>query len=166
MKWFQSTGLAELMDSEIETFERVREIILWGRSTTAWSARSMRYRISPTRLRRFALEVCLTFPPPYSDHHRGVDLRFHQRRSRLRQRHRYRGFDQGAEPSDCRHHGSHPQPDRGVFRDKGRQHARIGHCPPRYCRKLPALVLAALIGAIGWNLFTWHFGIPSSSSMR
>ena len=27
---FQSTGLAELMDSEIETFERVREIILWG----------------------------------------------------------------------------------------------------------------------------------------
>ena len=24
------TGLAELMDSEIETFERVREIILWG----------------------------------------------------------------------------------------------------------------------------------------
>ena len=27
---FQSTGLAELMDSEIETFERVREIILLG----------------------------------------------------------------------------------------------------------------------------------------
>ena len=27
---FQSTGLAEVMDSEIETFERVREIILWG----------------------------------------------------------------------------------------------------------------------------------------
>lgn len=26
----QSTGLAELMDSEIETFERVRELILWG----------------------------------------------------------------------------------------------------------------------------------------
>lgn len=26
------------------------------------------------------------------------------------------------------------------------------------------LVLAALIGAIAWNLITWHFGIPSSSS--
>ena len=26
------------------------------------------------------------------------------------------------------------------------------------------LVLAALIGAIVWNLFTWHLGIPSSSS--
>ncbi len=26
------------------------------------------------------------------------------------------------------------------------------------------LVLAALIGAIGWNLITWYFGIPSSSS--
>ncbi|MCL1985335.1 MAG: inorganic phosphate transporter [Betaproteobacteria bacterium] len=26
------------------------------------------------------------------------------------------------------------------------------------------LVLAALIGAIAWNLITWHYGIPSSSS--
>ena len=26
------------------------------------------------------------------------------------------------------------------------------------------VVLAALVGAIGWNLFTWYFGIPSSSS--
>jgi len=26
------------------------------------------------------------------------------------------------------------------------------------------LVLAALVGAITWNLITWHFGIPSSSS--
>lgn len=26
------------------------------------------------------------------------------------------------------------------------------------------LVLAALLGAIAWNLITWHFGIPSSSS--
>ena len=26
------------------------------------------------------------------------------------------------------------------------------------------LVLAALIGAIAWNLITWYFGIPSSSS--
>jgi len=26
------------------------------------------------------------------------------------------------------------------------------------------VVLAALIGAIGWNLITWYFGIPSSSS--
>ncbi len=26
------------------------------------------------------------------------------------------------------------------------------------------LVLAALVGAIAWNLFTWYFGIPSSSS--
>jgi PiT family inorganic phosphate transporter len=28
----------------------------------------------------------------------------------------------------------------------------------------PFLVFAALIGAIFWNLFTWYFGIPSSSS--
>ena len=28
----------------------------------------------------------------------------------------------------------------------------------------PAVIFAALIGAISWNLITWHFGIPSSSS--
>lgn len=28
----------------------------------------------------------------------------------------------------------------------------------------PAVIIAALIGAIFWNLFTWYFGIPSSSS--
>ena len=28
----------------------------------------------------------------------------------------------------------------------------------------PAVIFAALIGAIAWNLLTWHFGIPSSSS--
>ena len=28
----------------------------------------------------------------------------------------------------------------------------------------PGVIFAALIGAIAWNLITWHFGIPSSSS--
>src|ERR1700694_5335066 len=28
----------------------------------------------------------------------------------------------------------------------------------------PAVVFAALLGAIAWNLITWFFGIPSSSS--
>jgi PiT family inorganic phosphate transporter len=28
----------------------------------------------------------------------------------------------------------------------------------------PPVIIAALIGAIFWNLFTWYFGIPSSSS--
>src|SRR5580700_10999776 len=28
----------------------------------------------------------------------------------------------------------------------------------------PLVVAAALVGAIFWNLFTWYFGIPSSSS--
>src|SRR5687768_9677039 len=27
-----------------------------------------------------------------------------------------------------------------------------------------SVVLSALLGAIAWNLFTWYFGIPSSSS--
>jgi len=29
---------------------------------------------------------------------------------------------------------------------------------------VPLVIVAALIGAIFWNLFTWYFGIPSSSS--
>ena len=28
----------------------------------------------------------------------------------------------------------------------------------------PEIILAAMIGAIFWNLFTWYYGIPSSSS--
>ena len=28
----------------------------------------------------------------------------------------------------------------------------------------PAVIFSALVGAIAWNLITWHFGIPSSSS--
>lgn len=28
----------------------------------------------------------------------------------------------------------------------------------------PLLILAALVGAVAWNIITWHFGIPSSSS--
>src|SRR5437868_14375617 len=28
----------------------------------------------------------------------------------------------------------------------------------------PTVVFAGLIGAIGWNLATWYFGLPSSSS--
>ena len=29
---------------------------------------------------------------------------------------------------------------------------------------IPYIVLSALIGAISWNLITWHFGLPTSSS--
>ncbi len=35
--------------------------------------------------------------------------------------------------------------------------------PPAHSQGL-IIVLAALIGAIGWNLVTWYFGLPSSSS--
>ena len=31
-------------------------------------------------------------------------------------------------------------------------------------RVTPHLILAALFGAIAWNLFTWYLGLPSSSS--
>ena len=31
-------------------------------------------------------------------------------------------------------------------------------------RSRPTVVFAGLIGAIAWNLITWYFGLPSSSS--
>src|SRR3954447_1238676 len=44
-----------------------------------------------------------------------------------------------------------------------------GLLDPQAIKALPfgagqVLVIAALIAAIGWNLFTWYFGLPSSSS--
>ncbi|MDR2574115.1 MAG: inorganic phosphate transporter [Desulfovibrio sp.] len=39
-----------------------------------------------------------------------------------------------------------------------------GIVPPQVVEGSQILVLAALSGAIAWNLITWYFGIPSSSS--
>ena len=30
----------------------------------------------------------------------------------------------------------------------------------------PTVIFGALVGAISWNIITWHFGIPSSSTSR
>src|SRR5436189_1754285 len=35
---------------------------------------------------------------------------------------------------------------------------------PDVVEKTPAIVFAGLIGAISWNVITWYFGLPSSSS--
>jgi PiT family inorganic phosphate transporter len=40
--------------------------------------------------------------------------------------------------------------------------ASIGDLPVD--EKLLPVILAALMGAVVWNLFTWHFGLPSSST--
>ena len=39
-----------------------------------------------------------------------------------------------------------------------------GIVPPGLVKGCHGLVLAALLGAIGWNLLTWYLGLPSSSS--
>lgn len=39
-----------------------------------------------------------------------------------------------------------------------------GIIKPEIINEKPEVIVAALIGAIFWNLFTWYFGIPSSSS--
>ncbi|NLG33564.1 MAG: inorganic phosphate transporter [Syntrophomonadaceae bacterium] len=42
--------------------------------------------------------------------------------------------------------------------------ATIGHGIVQPDVVTPLILIAALVGAIFWNLFTWYFGIPSSSS--
>ena len=40
----------------------------------------------------------------------------------------------------------------------------IGHGMIDVNMVTPTVIFAALVGAIGWNLITWYFGLPSSSS--
>ena len=47
-------------------------------------------------------------------------------------------------------------------RNRGRSDG--GERDRRRLRSARAPITAALVGAIAWNLFTWYFGIPSSSS--
>src|SRR2546423_6273885 len=39
-----------------------------------------------------------------------------------------------------------------------------GIIDPSVVAQTPAIVFAGLIGAISWNVITWYFGLPSSSS--
>ena len=67
-----------------------------------------------------------------------------------------------------------PAPDRGrsarrcstssarSSRSRWRRPSRTGSCEPDLIT--PTIVFAGLIGAIAWNLITWWFGLPSSSS--
>src|SRR5207249_10397410 len=39
-----------------------------------------------------------------------------------------------------------------------------GIVDPKVVEHAPAIVFGGLIGAISWNVITWYFGLPSSSS--
>src|SRR6059058_4060276 len=39
-----------------------------------------------------------------------------------------------------------------------------GIIDPSVVQQAPAIVFGGLIGAISWNVITWYFGLPSSSS--
>src|SRR5438552_3230778 len=39
-----------------------------------------------------------------------------------------------------------------------------GIIDPKVVEQAPAIIFAGLIGAISWNVITWYFGLPSSSS--
>src|SRR5437879_1374806 len=97
------------------------------------------------------------------DRDRGAAVRLLERLSRRGELDRNRGIDRRPEalsgggagrilqfcrrfrvPSERRHHGRKGIVDQGI----------VDH----------HLVLGALIGAISWNIITWYYGIPSSSS--
>ena len=93
----------------------------------------------------------------------GAGVRLHERLPRRGELHRDRGVDRRAQAL--------------AGGDLGRvlQRARLGRLPPLGRRTVgkgiidPAfvdnrLIFGALIGAIAWNLITWYYGIPSSSS--
>ena len=89
-------------------------------------------------------------------------VRLHQRLSRHRQRDRHLGLDAG----DVATHGGPP-----VRRPELRRRfislkvaATVAQGIVESDDVTTTVVFAGLIGAIAWNLATWYFGLPSSSS--
>ena len=99
-------------------------------------------------------------------HRAGDGLQLHQRLPRRRQRDRDLGLDPGA---DARGSRSPWRPIANLFGAFfGAQGGRRPSAPASSSSPTGVdglwLVAAALVGAIGWNLLTWWFGLPSSSS--
>ena len=94
---------------------------------------------------------------------RRARVRLHERLPRRGELHRHRGLDARAQALSGRAHG-------GVLQLPGHLHLpseRGGH--DRQGHRRPGIidhyvVFGALIGAIAWNMLTWYYGIPSSSS--
>ena len=137
------------------------------RSTTRWRRPSTTPRTSPT-----CWSPSSSSTPDRDDvrrvrarHHRGrAGLRLHQRLSRQRQFDRDRGVHPGA---FARRRGG-----LGGVRSTSSRAFVVGTAVAKTIGKGliqpsvvdPNVVLAALIGAIIWNLVTWYLGLPSSSS--
>ena len=73
-----------------------------------------------------------------------------------------RASRRGAVAARRRRERGPPQLRRRLRLDRGRGDGREGHRRSR--RDHARVVLAGLVGAITWNLITWYFGLPSSSS--
>ena len=102
------------------------------------------------------------------DRHRGrrrcPGLRLHQRLPRRRERDRDLGLDPGADPADRPVMAAVMNFVGAFLGPEGRQHRqRRDRSPPAGSHGL-VIVMAGLVGAITWNLITWYFGLPSSSS--
>ena len=99
-------------------------------------------------------------------HRRGrAGVRLHQRLPRRGQRDRGRGLHQGAHPAGGAGARRGDEPGRRADLHQGRHdRRRAGSSTPPTGSAGLQVVFAALIGAITWNLITWYFGLPSSSS--
>ncbi len=93
----------------------------------------------------------------------GAGVRLHQRLPRHRQRRRDVDLDARAAAAGRRRARGDPELRRRVplARRSRRRSPRASSTPDAIT---PPIVFAGLIGAIAWNLVTWYFGLPSSSS--
>ena len=89
-------------------------------------------------------------------------LRLHEWLSRHRERHCNLGVDTRAHAAACGAGGFRSQPGGCVRHD--RRGTTIGQGIVAADLINTKTILAALLGAIAWNLLTWWFGLPSSSS--
>ena len=93
----------------------------------------------------------------------GARVRLHERLPRHRERGRHLDLHARDAAAAGRRLRRDAQLRRRVHLAEGRGHggAAASSTPSAIT---PTIVFAGLIGAIGWNLITWYFGLPSSSS--
>ena len=93
-----------------------------------------------------------------------LGVRLHERLPRLGERDRHVHLDQCADPAGGPAHGRRLQRVGALVSTEVAKTIGGGIIAPPEGHAGLVIVLAALVGAIVWNLGTWYFGLPSSSS--
>ena len=95
---------------------------------------------------------------------RGRGVRLHQRVPRRRERDRDLGVDARPDPARRADHGRGHELRGALLGQKVARPWATGPSAPQGSGHGLVIVLCGLLGAITWNLITWLFGLPSSSS--